>query len=1004
MSGFKQSQYQQWMMIGLQLSLGLMASSIAWAVTPLDCLQGLFHSLSFQENSALSYRKLEDQHFEREEFSSVRIGIEKLSLEISARRARVPEFRYLREEAQKLGLRVWLFGGTAASYSHYVKWDILRELGDTRFQFNRFDYDYTNIFRTTQDLDIVVDGSAEKALEFESSIKARFPYFFGSKEANWEVRSLRESQEDKGGLLGDFGFMNQHTDSNSTGMVELTDPPSGESVIRDLRDWNNKNEPKFLKDLNEGVLTYYYSSQHSATPRAKSGKNPPIFSVVRALTKAFQYGLKVSDQDLLIMQREVQQFDPKKDLKDNYTAFWIEKNGIKLFQHALDLEYAWNLVEALGLRTRLILIRNNPRELGSLSWWMSKEPLRRKPVGQGSGKTAKSLGIKIVAHETKDFLAYESITRSHSGAPNVFISRLNFAGESAEKGEGFYSLSGKEGGRGTGITIHFQVDPLAREGTDFVLANGGSDQLMGEVAEGTSIIWKNKNAIRVIPESLDFSPVEYFEYLANHQKIPHDARALFWKLRRRIDHELISGRVDQNELEKIRFIAWKSFAENDYQITPVFEEWINAESLRLKKDRKQVDELIESFKVESYRADPAPFVLKILELSQNMGSSKISVVEWIDNFLDKLKLDLGNRALERCLFSQVPELQNFGKRVLSYRQKNGKDSFKRDAFISAVKEIVLKKVDPKDWLMQKLETQTDILNRVAYLVLHPELRRELSLSELQWIEPLMKKSSNIAVFEGLAQGGWPIGIQSESFQFKSFEFPREGKKVLLGSTDDLKHRYGDGQTEVTLTQSFQIQVTPVTQLQWALVMGNNPSNFARSGERIKVNDREIELYPNRPVERVSWDNAQEFIHKLNSIDPEYVYRLPTEAEWEFSARSDADWNSLFSFGSDDLELTGYGWYLRNSMGQTHDVAMLKPNSYGLYDTQGNLSEWVQDWWGMNRFTKLVDPIGPPMGRFRVTRGGSWADPLNALRIAARGTQGQTHLSHYTGFRLVRTPR
>lgn len=170
-----------------------------------------------------------------------------LGSEISGRRNRVAEFRLIRELAAQRGLRVWLFGGTAASFAHYVKWDLLREHGDLRFQSLRFDYDYTNIFQSTQDLDIVVDGSAKMAGSFESLLKVQFPYFFGKKQATWEVRSLREPQGGKGGLLGDFGFMNQNTDSNSTGMIELTDPPPGESVVRDLREWDDPLEPLFLR-------------------------------------------------------------------------------------------------------------------------------------------------------------------------------------------------------------------------------------------------------------------------------------------------------------------------------------------------------------------------------------------------------------------------------------------------------------------------------------------------------------------------------------------------------------------------------------------------------------------------------------------------------------------------------------------------------------------------------------------------------------------------------------
>ena len=103
---------------------------------------------------------------------------------------KVEEFKYLRKEAERLHLRVYLFGGTAAGYLHYVKWDLLRHQGDQRFQADRFDYDFTNIYRSTQDLDLVVDGPPEKAKEFERNIAQNFPYFMGSK-SQWEVSLLR---------------------------------------------------------------------------------------------------------------------------------------------------------------------------------------------------------------------------------------------------------------------------------------------------------------------------------------------------------------------------------------------------------------------------------------------------------------------------------------------------------------------------------------------------------------------------------------------------------------------------------------------------------------------------------------------------------------------------------------------------------------------------------------------------------------------------------------------
>ena len=633
--GFPRGIRLSWILIlGIQLGV-LGGHTQAWASLPVECLRTQLASLS-----------------------EPAISLEKLSQEIAARRSRVPEFQFIHEEAEKRGLRVWLFGGTAAGYAHYVKWDVLREQGDTRFQPNRFDYDYTNIYRSTQDLDIVVDGSAQDAQVFEQVLKSRFPYFLGSKAAGWEVRSIKEAHRDKGGLLGDFGFMNQHTDSNSTGMVELTDPPPGESVVRDIRDWNNVKEAQFLKDVDEGTLTFYHSPKHSETPRANSGKNPPIFSVIRALTKAFQYDLKIKDEDLAIIQKEIDQFDPKRDLSNPDAARWIEKNGKKLFQHAVDLEYAWNTLEKLGLRRKLIAIKNDASTPETMAWWMNKEPLRSKPVGKGFGRTAESLGIKTVTHQTTNFLAYESMTRSHTGAPNVFVSRQSAAGEMAAGGDGFYSGIGDRRVFAKGIAIRFDVDPKAREGEDFFLVGWSS-----RLKEGANVVWRNKKAIRVIPDSLNMSLAEYFEFLAKGKTID-EGDPILWKLKRRLDHTIASGLIPQKDMEEIHSIVRAQIRNNSPNREVVIQEWLKLEGARLHKDPKEVEALTDSLRSKSYQADPAPFFAALAELFRgaDLESYSYFTQEWLPSIFKTLKPDIGDRVLERSLFSNDPKIQEFGRK------------------------------------------------------------------------------------------------------------------------------------------------------------------------------------------------------------------------------------------------------------------------------------------------------------------------------------------------------
>ena len=139
-----------------------------------------------------------------------------LSHAVKKRILRVPEFSFIKEEADKLGVKVYLFGGTASAFGHYVRWDLERERGDKKYQKERFDYDFTNIYRGNQDLDIVVDGTVEQALVLKQILKEKYPHFVGDKES-WEVRLLRNQIGRKSALLNDPDFLNQHTDTNSTG-------------------------------------------------------------------------------------------------------------------------------------------------------------------------------------------------------------------------------------------------------------------------------------------------------------------------------------------------------------------------------------------------------------------------------------------------------------------------------------------------------------------------------------------------------------------------------------------------------------------------------------------------------------------------------------------------------------------------------------------------------------------------------------------------------------------
>ncbi len=209
---------------------------------------------------------------------------------------------------------------------------------------------------------------------------------------------------------------------------------------------------------------------------------------------------------------------------------------------------------------------------------------------------------------------------------------------------------------------------------------------------------------------------------------------------------------------------------------------------------------------------------------------------------------------------------------------------------------------------------------------------------------------------------------------------------------------------VTLTRDFEMQSTDVTQLEWFLAMGYNPSYFKSEGyckdAYLVING--VGLCPNHPVEQVSWNDAQAFIQKVNAAKDGYTYRLPTEAEFEYAAR--AGTATAYSFGDDVNQLGQYGWYGDNSSGQTQAVGTKLPNAYGLYDMHGNVWQWVQDFYDRSYSkSSATDPTGPSSGSYRVIRGGGWFNDARSCRSASRYYYDASGRSSNLGFRLVRTP-
>jgi formylglycine-generating enzyme required for sulfatase activity/TolB-like protein len=220
---------------------------------------------------------------------------------------------------------------------------------------------------------------------------------------------------------------------------------------------------------------------------------------------------------------------------------------------------------------------------------------------------------------------------------------------------------------------------------------------------------------------------------------------------------------------------------------------------------------------------------------------------------------------------------------------------------------------------------------------------------------------------------------------------------LMGSSGGDKYVNKDETPphRVTISRPFYMQTTEVTQGQWREIMGANPSHFRSCGDDC-------------PVEQVSWQEVQTFIRKLNQKEKTDTYRLPTEAEWEYAARGGAKQESWSGTSAED-QLTEYIHYdIYRSSGQSSaqrqplPVKSKKPNSFGLYDMNGNVAEWVDDWYGEYSADQITNPRGPASGVYRVYRGGSFADKAEKCRTASRSGLAPANGDSTIGFRLVKT--
>jgi sulfatase modifying factor 1 len=209
---------------------------------------------------------------------------------------------------------------------------------------------------------------------------------------------------------------------------------------------------------------------------------------------------------------------------------------------------------------------------------------------------------------------------------------------------------------------------------------------------------------------------------------------------------------------------------------------------------------------------------------------------------------------------------------------------------------------------------------------------------------------------------------------------------MMGSPESEEGRFSnETQHRVTISRPFYLGRFTVTQEQWKLVMGKNPSGWTLpKGDQL-------------PMTYLSWEDCQEFIRRLNASS-KGGFRLPTEAEWEYACR--AGTSTIYSFG--DKITPKKANYDDSNKGEPVTVGSYKPNAFGLHDMHGNVWEWCDEWYADYPTGGATDPKGPQKREIRILRGGSFDFSADFARSAKRSNLTQGGRIRGSGFRLART--
>jgi formylglycine-generating enzyme required for sulfatase activity len=339
-------------------------------------------------------------------------------------------------------------------------------------------------------------------------------------------------------------------------------------------------------------------------------------------------------------------------------------------------------------------------------------------------------------------------------------------------------------------------------------------------------------------------------------------------------------------------------------------------------------------------------------------------------------------------------------------------------------------LEPNERFLNMGEVAHELVRIESLHVDHPPPRPQLPSPVALPIQesPVLDEREIVRPLSPLARSA-PLPESFTNSIGMKFVLVKPGRFLMGSPPSEAERGSNEHQHEVTITKPFYLGVHPVTQGQWKKVMGRNPSHFCATGSgKDRVEGLDTDDFP---VEQVSWQDVQNYLKKLTTLNEEKTnrrtYRLPTEAEWEYACRgghwikdiqdrhiapfhfeqptsslnsAQANFDGKFPYGDGKFPFGGADPepYLQ----RTCQVGSYKPNCLGVFDMHGNVWEWCADWYGDYEVAPTTDPTGPPQGSVRVIRGGSWLNTAGICRSARRWfTPGVRY--NYLGFRVALVP-